>query len=103
MANLFERADFPVDPDTVIYKSANTNFVAAALAADLMTYLDAEVDDAGRVVFLLEDLGNRGALLERHYSRRVFTRVHPALFMEARNFLQSEVARVKGATHDQTK
>jgi hypothetical protein len=93
-----------VDSDAPTFRTVNSGFAAAALTADLMSYIDAEPSENGRdVVFILSDPETRGPELLREFTAGIFTRVHPRLFLEVKGFLQGEVRRIKnneGASDD---
>jgi hypothetical protein len=80
-----------------MFRTVNSGFTAAVLAADLLTYAGAELSHAitRDVAFLLNDPHQQGAKLLREFTAGIFPRVNPKTFLETRSFLQSEVNRVK--------
>lgn len=76
------------------YKSTNIGFIAAVLSADIETYVGATIEN-GRIFFRVTDHGNC-LELERQFEHSIFPKVNPRVLLEARAFLHTEVARLRG-------
>jgi len=84
----------PPDPELKLQRNLNLNYSAAMLCADLASYIGVEPIGSGKdVVFILTDPGENGEERLSQFNAGIFPRVNPKLFMEARSFLQKEVAR----------
>src|SRR3954465_6170174 len=93
MHSIFEPSVIP-NTDVPTYKTFNTAFVAALLAADLASLISYGIEGNGRVAFSVTDPAGLCSEQERQFQRGIFTKVNPHLLFEARAFLQSEVSRL---------
>lgn len=91
-----------VPEPTPLYKSCNTAFVATLLASDRATYVGCEIDPSTkRVMFVVTDIAEMCRTWEEQFSKHVCPLVHPRVLLEARSYLQSEVAKIKpGGRHE---
>jgi hypothetical protein len=77
------------------FRTQSTSFAAALVAADLLSYLHAELNTTG-VVFCFKDPHSEGDDLKRRFDAGMFPRVEPKVLFSARGFLMDEMARLQG-------
>jgi hypothetical protein len=85
----------PPDPTIPEFRSTNINFVAAAVTADIFSYIGAEPLGSSTTTFVLSDPDGTGDEMLRRWNAGLFPKIHPKPFLEARGFLQTEAIRVR--------